>query len=179
MKSVILGIALGGMLLAAPAVHAITSEEFKAAADLENTQCAALTKPFEGGVLDGKYRFWNHKSSDALLNNGAFAAGDEISALRDYARAEGKCIDALRAFQKTYRPGLEQIEAQALEQRRDVWDQLRDKKITYGAANRMVADIIKIKNAREQALYPPAKNAAAAPSEADAAGMMQTGAPSK
>ena len=175
MKPFVLLLAAALLSVAGPA-FAAAQLPFSTARIQTQQQCFEAVQTFRPSILFQRILIQTGKTTPDMLANNNYATDDEAMLLKLYIPADQACNKFYNQLFRTYAPRIVDIQENVSSQRIDIYRQVIDKELTYGQANHMMEDIGKLASAKVDEIYPPTKSQGGAPSEADAAAMMQPGA---
>ncbi len=133
-----------------------------AALKLVNAACHELDAPFVGGMLDGKIAFYDQPPTREMLSNDKYPSAPEAVMLRQYFAAVSKCEARQLEFLKTYAPWDLPTANFLADSEKPVYIALTLRQITFGTANRNLANIMAEATARQQKNWPKIAAAQAA-----------------
>ncbi len=125
-------------------------------------ECRDLDAPFKGGMLDGKIAFYDQPPTRAMLSNDKYPSAAQAVMLRQYFAAVSKCEKRQLGFLKTYAPWDLPTANFLADSEKPVYIALTLRQISFGTANRNLANIMAEATARQQKNWPKIAAAQAA-----------------
>jgi hypothetical protein len=127
-----------------------------------NAACHELDAPFIGGMLDGKIAFYDQPPTREMLSDDEYPSAAQAVMLRQYFAAVSKCETRQLDFLKTYAPWDLPTANFLADSEKPVYIALTLRQITFGTANRNLANIQAEATARQQKTWPKIAAAQAA-----------------
>ena len=125
-------------------------------------ECRDLDAPFKGGMLDGKIAFYDQPPTREMLSSDKYPSAPEAVMLRQYFAAVSKCERRQLEFLKTYAPWDLPTANFLADSEKPVYIALTLRQISFGTANRNLANIMAEATAMQQKNWPKIAAAQAA-----------------